>query len=178
MKIIRRNADNVVLYIGNDLVLDADGVHGAGWIHPGLTGVSLVDAADPPSYWLGSCFTYVGTTWTVIPARQADVDQYIASLAAAAVKETDWIIDTGPFFDRFGTAKIAVLASTDVVVKALVLDVTVRKWVDLRRPDVAAALALLVSKNINGVDQALVNSILNTPVTKDENHAVRTVYFS
>lgn len=177
MKIIRRNADNVVLYIGNDLALDGAGVHGTGWDHPGLTGVSLVDATEPPSYWLGSCFTYIGTTWAVIPARQADVDQYIADLAAAAVKKTDWLIDVGPFFDRFGAAKMAVLTSVDIGVRAIIEDAKVRKWIDLRNASVPTSIDYLIAK-VPTVTSELKSNILNTPVSAEENLALRKQYFS
>ncbi len=181
MKIIRRNADNVVLYTGNDLVLDAEGVRGAGWTHPGLTGVSLVEAVDPPSYWLGCCFTYIGTTWAVIPARQADVDQHIADLAAAAAsaaaKETDWLIDIGPFFDRFGAAKMPVLTSADAGVQAIIKDAQVRKWIDLKNPNVPTSLDYIMTK-VAALTGSLKTNILTTPVAPEENLALRKLYFS
>jgi len=85
------------------------------------------------------------------------------------------LIDIGPFFDRFGAYKMAVLTSQDVVVKAIVQDVTVRKWVDLTRVDVAQALDLLISKSL--LDAATKTAILTNPVTLEENRAIRKQYF-
>jgi hypothetical protein len=44
----------------------------------------------------------------------------------------EWLIDIGPFFDRFGTAKMAVLTSSDLGVQAILKDTQVRKWLDLK----------------------------------------------
>lgn len=87
-----------------------------------------------------------------------------------------WFIDIGPFFDRFGSAKLAVLTSTDTGVKAVVTDCTVRKWIDLQRPDVATALAYIGSV-VPAVDAALRAAILTTPVGDHENLALRKLYF-
>lgn len=89
---------------------------------------------------------------------------------------TQWLIDIGPFFDRFGAAKMAVLTSTDPGVKAIVADVSVRKWVDLERADVATALAYIGSK-VAVVTTALQESILTTPVASADNMALRVLYF-
>jgi len=91
---------------------------------------------------------------------------------------TEWFIDIGTFFDRFGVAKYNVLASTDVLVQAIIKDVQSRKWVDLKRPDVAQAIDILISKGIVGVDSTLKNSILNTAVDALENMALKKLYFS
>ena len=60
----------------------------------------------------------------------------------------EWHINVGPFFDRFGAYKIAILASADPVVQAIIKDATVRKYVDLkqRRPELAMAIAMLQAK--------------------------------
>lgn len=47
-----------------------------------------------------------------------------------------WWIEVGNFYDRFGAAKIPVLASPDPTVQALVRDTQVRKYIDLMRSDV------------------------------------------
>lgn len=90
----------------------------------------------------------------------------------------DWLIDIGPFFDRFGASKMAVLTSSDVVVKAIVEDLKVRKWVDLRRTDVSQGIDLLILKGIQGVNADLKAFILETPVLPVENLAVRKLYFN
>ena len=43
------------------------------------------------------------------------------------VYDTSSLIDIGPFFDRFGVAKMAVLMSSDPVVQAILRDVQARK---------------------------------------------------
>lgn len=86
------------------------------------------------------------------------------------------LIDLGPFYDRFGAAKMAVLTSTDAGVKAIIADLNIRKWVDLQRADVASGLAY-VGGVVPSVDAALRTAILATPVTAEENLALRKLYF-
>lgn len=88
-----------------------------------------------------------------------------------------WYIDIGPFYDRFGAAKMAVLTSTDAGLKAILSDLNIRKWVDLKRADVAQALAY-VGSVVPAVTPALQDAILNTPVADIENLALRRLYFS
>ena len=89
---------------------------------------------------------------------------------------TAFLIDTGPFFDRFGEAKLPLLMSADPLVKALMTDIQVRKWIDLQRPDVAQALAVLVSKSL--ITNELKTAILDTPVATEENRVLKKLYFS
>lgn len=91
---------------------------------------------------------------------------------------TDWLIDVGPFFDRFGAAKMAILTSDNATVKALVQDLMVRKWIDLKRIDVSLGLDALIALGVPGVTADLKASVLTTPVTQEENWALRKVYFS
>lgn len=95
----------------------------------------------------------------------------------APVNHTAWLIDIGPFFDRFGAAKMAVLTSADAGVKAILADTQVRKWIDLQRADVAQSIAYIASV-VAAVTPALQTAILTTPVTPDENQALRKLYFS
>lgn len=95
----------------------------------------------------------------------------------AAVNPAEWLIDIGPFFDRFGAAKMAILVSTNATVKAIVSDLQARKWVDLKRLDVAAGIDALIALGVPGVTSALKTSVLTTPVTADENLALRKLYF-
>lgn len=87
-----------------------------------------------------------------------------------------WLIDIGPFYDRFGAAKMAVLTSPDAGLKAILADLNIRKWVDLKRVDVAQALAY-VGSVVPSVTPALQDAILNTPVVEVENLALRKLYF-
>lgn len=88
-----------------------------------------------------------------------------------------WYIDIGPFFDRFGAAKMAVLTSSDVGVKAILADTQVRKWIDLKRPDVTQSIAYIASV-VPSLTAELQDSILNTAVSSEENLALRRMFFS
>ena len=89
----------------------------------------------------------------------------------------EWLIDIGPFFDRFGAAKMAVLTSADAGVQAILKDVQIRKWLDLKLPDLAQSVAYVGTK-VPAVTAELQAAILNTPVAPDENLALRKLYFS
>ena len=58
-----------------------------------------------------------------------------------------WRIDVGSFFDRFGDAKLAILSSENTLVKAMITDASVRKYIALieRKDELAQMLALLQS---------------------------------
>lgn len=77
-----------------------------------------------------------------------------------------WHIGVGPFWDRFGQYKIAILASADPVVQAIIKDSSVRKYLDLkgRRSDLESALNVLISKGFP-LDK---KSILDTQPTLAE----------
>ena len=92
-------------------------------------------------------------------------------------KPWEWLIDIGPFFDRFGAAKMAVLTSSDAGVQAILKDTQVRKWLDLKLPEIASAVAYIGTK-VPEVTPKLQQSILNTPVEEKENLALRKLYFS
>ena len=89
----------------------------------------------------------------------------------------EWFIDIGPFFDRFGAAKMAVLTSSDVGVQAILKDTQVRKWLDLKLPEIASSVAYIGTK-VPALTANLQQSILNTPVEEKENLALRKLYFS
>lgn len=97
--------------------------------------------------------------------------------AAPIAPVWEWFIDLGPFYDRFGAAKMAVLTSADAGVKAIIADLNIRKWVDLKRPDVAQALAY-VGSVVPAVTAELQTAILDTPVATEENLALRKQFFS
>ena len=88
----------------------------------------------------------------------------------------EWLIDIGPFFDRFGAAKMAVLTSADPGVQAILKDTQIRKWLDLKLPEVAQSVAYIGTK-VPAVTAELQDAILNTPVAPDENLALRKLYF-
>lgn len=86
----------------------------------------------------------------------------------------EWLIDIGPFFDRFGAQKIAILANPDATVQAIVKDVMSRKWIDLQRADVGQAIDIIIAKG-HAVNKS---AILTTPVANVENLALRRLYFA
>lgn len=94
-----------------------------------------------------------------------------------AANPTEWLIDIGPFFDRFGAAKMAVLTSADAGVQAILKDTQIRKWLDLSLPEVAQSVAYVGSK-VPAVTAELQAAILTTPVAPSENLALRKLYFS
>lgn len=95
---------------------------------------------------------------------------------ATPVDPCQFLIDIGPFYDRFGSAKMAVLTSTDAAVKAILSDVSIRKWIDLKRADVASSLAY-IGTVVPALTGTLQTAILNTAVTAEENRALRKSYF-
>ena len=89
----------------------------------------------------------------------------------------EWYIDIGPFFDRFGAAKMAVLTSADVGVQAILKDTQVRKWLDLRLPEIEQSVQYIASK-VPELTVQLQEQITNTKPAEHENLALRKLYFS
>lgn len=79
-----------------------------------------------------------------------------------------WRIDVGSFFDRFGDAKLAILASENAVVKAMITDASVRKYIALieRKDELTQMLGLLQSL-VPGISLDVV-AILETEPTEAE----------
>ena len=89
----------------------------------------------------------------------------------------EWYIDIGPFFDRFGAAKMAVLTSSDAGVQAILKDTQVRKWLDLRLPEIEQSVQYIASK-VPELTAELQDQIVNTKPAEHENLALRKLYFS
>lgn len=89
----------------------------------------------------------------------------------------EWYIDIGPFFDRFGAAKMPVLTSADVGVQAIIKDTQVRKWLDLRLPEIEQSVQYIASK-VPELTAELQAQIVNTKPAEHENLALRKMYFS
>lgn len=89
----------------------------------------------------------------------------------------EWYIDIGPFFDRFGAAKMPVLTSADVGVQAVLKDTQVRKWLDLRLPEIEQSVQYIASK-VPELTVQLQEQIINTKPAEHENLALRKMYFS
>lgn len=139
-------------------------------------GDTVVHTSDSP-IWIGEDghFRSAGELWLdPTPAQGATID-VVETVQTSA---TEWLIDIGPFFDRFGAAKMAVLTSTSPIVQALITDITVRKWVDLQRADVGQGIDAIIAAGVAGVDATLKTAILTTPVAADENLALRRLFFS
>lgn len=64
-------------------------------------------------------------------------------------------ISVGAFFDRFGSAKWAILADTNPSVQAIVKDASVRSYIDLDNADLPAGLALLIAAG-HAIDAAAI----------------------
>ena len=112
----------------------------------------------------------------------------VLPLPPAAPSVYQWYLDIGDFFDRFGEAQMPALLSTDPTVQALIKNIQSRKWVDLQRADVAAALDYMagvtvrglgtISTPIAGMTAALVTSILTTQPAAHEQFALVKMYFT
>ena len=96
---------------------------------------------------------------------------------APAAPVWEWYIDIGPFFDRFGAAKMAVLTSSDAGVQAILKDTQVRKWLDLRLPEIDQSVQYVASK-VPELTAELQDQIVNTKPAEHENLALRKLYFS
>lgn len=67
-------------------------------------------------------------------------------------------ISVGSFFDRFGSAKWAILADTTPTVQAVVKDASVRRHIDLDNPDLPMGLAIVQSAGHSIDPQAIVSA--------------------
>ena len=74
-------------------------------------------------------------------------------------------VSVGSFFDRFGPDKLTVLADPTPLVQALIKDVSVRRWIDLARPDVEAGIDMLINMGHTSLDK---DAILSSDIREDE----------
>jgi hypothetical protein len=118
---------------------------------------------------IGAIYTGVGAVPFIIPT--------ITPIIIEQDSPWEWFIDVGPFFDRFGAFKLPILINSDPGIKALITDLQVRKWVDLQNNEVAAGLAY-ISTIIPAFTSDIRLQILTTPVTTEENRALRKLYFN
>jgi hypothetical protein len=86
------------------------------------------------------------------------------------------LIDVGSFFDRFGASKMAILTSQDIVIKAMILDITVRPYIDLTNQDLITGLGYITTV-LPQFTTAKVTEILTTPITYEESSVLRRLYF-
>jgi len=73
-------------------------------------------------------------------------------------------ISVGAFFDRFGPLKLAILRDQNYDCKAVVMDASVRKYIDLDNVDLPAGLAILQAAG-HDIDPA---AILDAPIQPHE----------
>jgi hypothetical protein len=67
-------------------------------------------------------------------------------------------ITVGSFFDRFGTHKYPILASTNPLVQALIKDVSVRKFVNLDDPQLPQGLGMIESAGFDIDPEAIISA--------------------
>lgn len=96
--------------------------------------------------------------WT---GYEFDNHLHVAAEAPAVVEvnPADWYINVGPFFDRFGTYKLPILASSDLLVQAIIRDASVRQYIDLRgrRAELLQAIGLLKAKGFAVSESAILD---------------------
>lgn len=82
------------------------------------------------------------------PLADFDHTEFVEGAVIAQVNPDNWKIWVGSFFDRFGQYKLAILASDDLYVQAMIKDATVRKYIDLlgRRDELLLMIGMLQSK--------------------------------
>lgn len=111
--------------------------------------------ADAPIEWSGMEF-----------ATHDHVAEADESVVVATINPDEWRIYVGPFFDRFGVWKLAILSSADSMVQAVIKDCSVRKYIHLhdRRAELLQVIGMLKSKGF-AVDDA---AILDVKPTEEE----------
>lgn len=133
-----------------------------GWLSADLIegrSTPLVPPNDPLPE--GMAWNFTGHQWIAMQRNPASAGP---APEAPAVPSSPRLISVGSFFDRFGPAKWAILADASRTVQALVKDCSVRKFIDLDRADLPAALGLLVQAG-HSID---VEAILAAPVQPGE----------
>lgn len=91
--------------------------------------------------------------WSDYPFSEYDhVEQPpVSTETSIPADSTNWKIWVGSFFDRFEPYKLAVLSSDDALIKAAILDASVRKYIDLfeRRTELSSLIDYIQSKGFN-----------------------------
>jgi hypothetical protein len=90
--------------------------------------------------------------------------EYAAPAPLPAPSTAPRRITVGAFFDRFGQYKWEILADQDAQVHAVVLDATVREFIDLDNPQLPDGLAVLIHAG-HSIDP---DAVLNDPVQPHE----------
>lgn len=100
------------------------------------------------------------------PVVDYDHTEWMPDEGRTPTDPTRWRIYVGSFFDRFGTAKLAILSDPDPVVQAVTKDASVRNYIDLlgRRDELLQVIGLLNLKG-HAVDAT---AVLDLEPTEDE----------
>ncbi len=78
-------------------------------------------------------------------------------------------IDVGPFMDRFGAKAVAIAGSSDATVRGMVMLMQPRKYIDLKRQDVADFVGILhAGKGL--ITEIEAQAILSLKTTEEERH--------
>ena len=102
------------------------------------------------------------------PFSDFDHVEYIEDAPVQAIDPAHWRIDVGSFFDRFCEAKLAILSSDNAVVKAMIMDASVRKYIALvERKDELTQMLGLLQTLVPGISLD-VAAILETEPTEGE----------
>lgn len=114
---------------------------------------------------------YAAATLTDIdgyPQSEFDHVEYVEAVVETPIDPTQWRIYVGAFFDRFGDAKISILASDNAIVQALIKDASVRQYIGLvERKDELTQMLVLLQTLVPGITLA-VTAILETVPTEAE----------
>lgn len=86
MKIIRDKTTKIVLYCEESLeFLDGTAI-GENWRHEQLDHAEMLEVAQRPEFYLGSCYTYDNGIWTVATGKDAEIDVLRVSAKADLTK--------------------------------------------------------------------------------------------
>ena len=106
-----------------------------------ITAPNMVLAESLDSALMGQTHDAASNTWTApAPTPAAPTPRHIS---------------VGAFFDRFGSAKWAILADATPAVQAVIKDASVRSYIDLDNPELPAGLALLIAAG-HAIDAAAI----------------------
>ena len=115
----------------------------AGEVQVGSPRSTKVIPPSTPNKVVGQDYpNFTGHEWVMVP-----YSEYVPPEPVPEPEPVNhWWIYVGAFHDRFKQHLIPILADPDAVVQAIVKTLSVRKYVDLRRPDVAGMVDTIILK--------------------------------
>ena len=82
MKILKLLSNSAVIFADDSLRLNGQRARGDDWVSPSYnTGNAVLDDAVLPPGFIGNAWSYIGTTWAVLPGSQPAVDAELARLS-------------------------------------------------------------------------------------------------